>query len=262
MLDSTLMTRASPIAPQPPVRVRAVCPRAVMILALAGVFGSGVSTFILRDQTVLRWLAPIGVITVVTMLGILMLRRCMRATTRRMRADIDRLERMADSDALTAIPNRRAFARELDREFQRARRYSHSLSIVFIDLDNFKAINDTHGHAAGDVALQTLASVLTSAVRGSDLAARIGGDEFALLLVQTNADMARRVVDRIQEILTHWPFVLSQDPPVSAYIHASAGIGTLDAQTTDPSALLHAADLALYAAKGERRAAGGGSGSA
>lgn len=253
MLDSQLISGASPISPPLTVRPPTVCPWAVLALVAAGLLGCTVSALLLRHLPILRWAVPVVIIACVTVLGIAVLRRCTRATARHLSRDIDRLERLADSDSLTGIANRRAFTRELEREFGRARRYGYRLAVVFVDLDNFKVINDTYGHAAGDVALQTLASVLAGAVRGSDLAARIGGDEFALLLVQTDEEMARRVVERIQAILHRWPFVLAQDPPVSAFIRVSTGIGALGPTTADPAALLHAADTALYTAKGERR---------
>lgn len=256
MLETPLISGATPFSPPPPARTPALCPRAVLVMVAAGALGCAFSAYLLRNLSVFRWLAPVAVIATVTALGIVVMRRCATATASRLHRDIDRLERMADSDPLTGIPNRRAFSRELERELVRARRYGHALAVVFIDLDNFKMINDTHGHAAGDVALQTLAAVLASAVRTSDLAARIGGDEFALLLVQTDEEMADRVVERVQGILAHWPFVLSQEPLVSAFIQASAGIGALAPDTTDMAALLHAADIALYAAKHARRGNG------
>jgi diguanylate cyclase (GGDEF)-like protein len=110
---------------------------------------------------------------------------------------VARLEAAAFTDVLTSLANRRAFDRDLTREVARARRYEHPLSVVVLDVDGLKKVNDTQGHLAGDVLLRNLAEALRAGLREADGAYRIGGDEFALLLPQTGSQRATAVVERM-----------------------------------------------------------------
>jgi len=159
---------------------------------------------------------------------------------------VQRLERLAAEDDLTGLANRRAFNVHLSREFLRARRYGHPFSVVLVDLDGFKSINDTHGHPAGDCALVTFAGVLTSITRASDIAARLGGDEFALLLPETDAEDARRVVRRLKDALAARPVVIDTAQGFEVHLEVSAGAATLGPEIENESKLLAAADRALY----------------
>src|SRR5579875_145629 len=107
-----------------------------------------------------------------------------------LRARLAEAERLADHDALIPVLNRRAFSRELARTIAYCERYGAAASLVFFDLDGFKAVNDAHGHAAGDAALRAVAEVLTANVRDSDLVGRLGGDEFGVILAQANREVA------------------------------------------------------------------------
>src|SRR3984957_11538761 len=106
------------------------------------------------------------------------------------RARIAQLERLADEDSLAPIANRRAFVRELSRMIAFTRRYGPPSSVIYFDVNGMKQINDTHGHPAGDAALRHVAEVLCKNVRESDIVGRLGGDEFGVILAQTNQEQA------------------------------------------------------------------------
>jgi two-component system, cell cycle response regulator len=158
------------------------------------------------------------------------------------------LRELATRDAITGLLNRRAFDALLAEETDRAHRLGHPLTLVMLDLDFFKTINDAHGHAAGDAVLAAVAKVFEAQVRSIDRAARIGGEEFALVLMETGADdgleVAHRLVDmvRAQSITA-----VGVAGPLN--ITVSAGLATLPVHGETPAALLAAADKALYAAK-------------
>jgi diguanylate cyclase (GGDEF)-like protein len=142
---------------------------------------------------------------------------------------------LADHDPLTRLLNRRAFVERLEGEVARAIRYERSFSLVIGDLDGFKAVNDRLGHQAGDEALQMFARTIEKALRKSDVAFRIGGDEFALLLAEASDDDAREVIGRIRDRLDE--------------MHASFGVAACPGDAVDAQTLFRLADEALYHAK-------------
>jgi diguanylate cyclase (GGDEF)-like protein len=150
-------------------------------------------------------------------------------------AHLRELRFLADHDPLTRLLNRRAFVERLDGEVARATRYGRSFGLVLCDLDDFKELNDRHGHPAGDEALQRFARTLQSALRKGDDAFRIGGDEFALLLAEASHDDAREVVHRIRE--------------QAGEIRASFGVATCPDHARESQTLFRLADTALYEAK-------------
>jgi two-component system cell cycle response regulator len=152
------------------------------------------------------------------------------------------LRHEAHTDPLTRLPNRRALEARLGEEVTRAGRYHTGLACIMADLDGLKPINDRLGHAAGDQALQSLASVLQAELRESDFAARVGGDEFVLLLPHTSADEAMVLAGRIRSRLEE----VQVAPGVP--LHASFGVAALRAGDAG-EALVQDADRALYAAK-------------
>ncbi len=158
---------------------------------------------------------------------------------------IAELEARADVDPLLDILNRRGFDRELARAVAYVRRYGTQAALVFIDLDGFKAVNDRHGHAAGDELLKTVARQLTGRVRASDVVARFGGDEFAVLLWNVSESQAAAKARELEEAIGS---VLADE----AGFGASAGVVPLTGKTT-PAEILDAADKAMYARKRERR---------
>jgi diguanylate cyclase (GGDEF)-like protein len=162
---------------------------------------------------------------------------------------IAELEARADVDPLLDILNRRGFDRELKRSLAYVKRYGTAAALVFIDLDGFKAINDRHGHAAGDALLKAVVAGLKSHVRASDMVARLGGDEFAVLMWNLETAQASAKSHELENIIaatavTHGPARLT--------VGASAGSVPLDGDAS-PAAILEAADQAMYARKKERR---------
>lgn len=162
------------------------------------------------------------------------------------------LERLADEDSLMPIANRRAFVRELSRTMAYAQRYGTPASVVYFDLDGLKAINDGHGHAAGDAALKHVGQTLVDSVRNSDVVARLGGDEFGVLLVQTDEATARRKAAALAEAITARPLLWQGHE-----IALSASWGTHSfAGGENASAALDAADRAMYQQKRQQRGEG------
>ncbi len=158
-----------------------------------------------------------------------------------------RLQRMAHFDKLTGLPNRAYFYIELEQEIKRASRLNQKLSLMFIDLDGFKNINDTYGHNAGDVLLIETAHRLTKSIRNMDIAARIGGDEFIVLLtnVKNESDatlVAQKIIDKLNE-----DFKISKQ---TLKIGASIGIASFPEDAKDIDTLVSCADAAMYEAKG------------
>ena len=132
----------------------------------------------------------------------------MRGEVEEQKARIAYLERLADQDTLTPVVNRRAFVRELSRFVSYGERYGTPSSVIYFDLNGLKGINDTHGHAAGDAALQRVAEILTEKVRESDFVGRLGGDEFGVLLAHADeaaaTEKALQLVDAIENTTIDW----------------------------------------------------------
>lgn len=164
---------------------------------------------------------------------------------------LEALRQLATHDPLTGLLNRREFDRILTEESERAARFGGSLGLVVLDLDHFKLINDRHGHPAGDAVLREVARRLAAQVRSVDRVMRLGGEEFGLVLVQTDRADARRVAERAWEAIRAEP-VAAGEAPVLA-VTASAGVALLPGDAATPAALVTAADQALYAAKSAGR---------
>lgn len=153
------------------------------------------------------------------------------------------MKQQAITDGLTGLKTRRFFMESLQREWKGASRSGHPFSIVLIDLDNFKQINDTLGHLEGDLTLARMARVLEQKCRGSSIVARYGGDEFTILMPESNAQMASALCDRLKV----W---LATDPMLSErQIKASFGVANYPEHGATPEEVLRAADLSMYAAK-------------
>lgn len=168
-----------------------------------------------------------------------------RAARRRERAALQRVEHLAHYDALTGLPNRASLALRLDQEVARARRGGTELVAVMFDLDGFKTVNDTWGHAAGDQALVMAAERARGAMRTSDVVGRLGGDEFLALLPETSQAGAVSVAEKLREALAR-PYRLDDG---EAFMSVSLGLAVFPRHGADAAALLRAADEALYAAK-------------
>lgn len=160
------------------------------------------------------------------------------------------LQHLADHDALTGLFNRRRFEEELERELARAVRYEEAGAVLMLDVDNFKYVNDTLGHAAGDQIVGGVARLLDRRLRHTDVVARFGGDEFALLLPHTRQSEATRVAgDLLQAIRENAVVVAGR----SVHITASIGVALFDAVRQTADEVLAAADLAMYEAKDSGR---------
>jgi len=160
------------------------------------------------------------------------------------------LEQQASTDELTGVMNRRRFLEFAAEQLTRASRYCTGMSLALIDIDHFKQINDTYGHAAGDRVLKEIAQICHRKIRGIDLFARFGGDEFVLLLPDTSPDLAAAVVERIREAVISTPVDVDGVP---VKITLSVGISGLGAHETALDLLLARADQALYQAKNNGR---------
>jgi diguanylate cyclase (GGDEF)-like protein len=165
------------------------------------------------------------------------------------RARIAELERRADIDPLLDIVNRRGFERELARSLAYVKRYGAAAALVYIDLDGFKAINDQHGHAAGDALLEAVARELTTRVRASDIVARLGGDEFGVLMWNVSEPQAGV---RARELENRIEWLSLAQGPLRLGVGASAGVVPLSPDL-DAAQIINAADQAMYVRKKERR---------
>jgi diguanylate cyclase (GGDEF)-like protein len=162
---------------------------------------------------------------------------------------IAELEARADVDPLLDILNRRGFDRELARSLAYVKRYGTAAALVFIDLDGFKAVNDQHGHAAGDALLKAVARQLTGHVRASDVVARLGGDEFAVLMWNVSEPHATAKAHELETLITQ---VTVDHGGAGLAVGASAGLVPLSVTAT-PAEISDAADKAMYARKRQRR---------
>jgi diguanylate cyclase (GGDEF)-like protein/PAS domain S-box-containing protein len=159
----------------------------------------------------------------------------------------EQLRFLAEHDALTGMRNRRRFERDVAEQVGRARRYDEQAALVIIDLDGFKRINDTHGHKAGDRALKEVAYALRRRLRETDVVARIGGDEFAVLLPYAGREQAQAVVDDLRRVISGTPIAMDDGTRVS--LSASLGVALIDRDTPGDEAVLAAADRAMYGDK-------------
>lgn len=158
----------------------------------------------------------------------------------------EEMQRLATVDGMTGIYNRRHFLELADREWNRARRYGRAVSFLMIDIDHFKAINDELGHEIGDRMIVHLASLARSCKRDCDVLARIGGEEFAILLPETTMEQALAVAERLRHHVAGMPLV---EVPKPFCATVSIGVATASSDTTGVSDLMKAADQALYSAK-------------
>jgi diguanylate cyclase (GGDEF)-like protein len=158
---------------------------------------------------------------------------------------VETLDELAHQDSLIQLPNRRGFMRELERLVDRANRYGHMAAMLFIDLDGLKMINDSFGHRAGDEALIQVAELLNRGVRRSDVVARIGGDEFAILLESATEESAHETAARLVDLVCGCEFTHDGDAlPLSVAI----GVAMIDGEDT-PDLVMHRADEEMYRRK-------------
>jgi diguanylate cyclase (GGDEF)-like protein len=163
----------------------------------------------------------------------------------RTKESLAEIERLVDVDCIAPIPNRRAFMRRLSWAINMHQRYQHPSTILYFDINDFKTINDQYGHAAGDIAIRHVSQLLGTAMRESDFLARIGGDEFAVIMYYANEDAAKMRGAKIAETLQNTPFMFNGKP---VHITTAYGYHSLH-QGDDAESALAAADMSMYVDK-------------
>lgn len=161
---------------------------------------------------------------------------------------VDQVKQLAYLDGLTGIFNRRFFELRLAEEMERARRFNVGMAVIMIDIDRFKMLNDEFGHLLGDEALRQISSLFHQNVRKLDVVCRYGGEEFAILLSQTEPQFALAVAEKLRKVVQDWQF-----PGVPRRVTISSGVATFPRHGTTRDELIKAADAALYRAKQEGR---------
>jgi diguanylate cyclase (GGDEF)-like protein len=169
----------------------------------------------------------------------------LRGQVAQLQERVELLDELAHQDTLIKLPNRRGFMRELERLVDRVKRYDRQAAMLFIDLDGLKMINDSFGHRAGDEALIEVAQLLSKGVRRSDVVARIGGDEFAILLENASEDSAHETAARLADMVCDCEFTHDGDAlPLSIAI----GVAMIGADDT-PESVMDRADEEMYRRK-------------
>jgi two-component system cell cycle response regulator len=169
----------------------------------------------------------------------------------RLRDSVQHTIEMAITDPLTGLNNRRHLERHFATLIETGAREERPVTAVFLDIDYFKSINDTYGHAAGDEVLKAFARRVRQSVRGIDLVARYGGEEFVVVMPDTESEVAYRIAERLRETIAAEPFAL--DGGVRVRVTVSAGIASVNSPDDTPQSVLKRCDEALYQAKGAGR---------
>jgi len=159
---------------------------------------------------------------------------------------------LAATDPLTGLHNRRYLAAHLSRQITRSKETRKPCTVLILDIDHFKRINDTYGHQAGDEVLKALADSFKFNIRGIDLACRYGGEEFVIVMPETELAVAEKVAERLREAIAERHFKTGEGKP-EIPVTASIGIATLDPATDTAQSLIERADKALYEAKASGR---------
>lgn len=161
---------------------------------------------------------------------------------------IEELKEQSSMDKLTELYNRSYLEPFLESEIDTAKKKNQKVSVIMVDMDHFKEINDTYGHIAGDHVLMIFAQVVLKCIRKTDIIARYGGDEFLVVLPNTDTDTAKSVAERIREDVSE-TYIPPVDNVVISSIHCSVGISTYPVHCDSKTSLIRTSDLALYMAK-------------
>jgi diguanylate cyclase (GGDEF)-like protein len=217
------------------------CGRLEVLAVVVAVFLTWLIANVLLSQpgesgAVLSW-------NIMTRFGILVLIAYTVSLQANLRKAFERERLRADTDRLTGLLNKAAFGERVEEEMNMARRYNHPLSLAFIDLDNFKQVNDTEGHARGDLLLQMVSQTILHSIRKTDVAGRIGGDEFAICYSETGEEHIREAVGKLVRDLE---IMTSQS---GWQVSASIGVVTCNRLSDSYDSLLGQADQLMYLAK-------------
>ena len=169
--------------------------------------------------------------------------------TRELTQANEKLHALASTDGLTGLLNRRAFMDEAKNKFDLAKRHQRPLSLLMLDVDNFKRVNDDYGHQVGDLVLHQLAGVIKNSLRGTDIVGRIGGEEFAVVLPETSLDQTVELTERLLSTIRN----IKIEAQTTFNITASIGVATVPPTVSELESVLKEADDALYKAKAEGR---------
>lgn len=187
------------------------------------------------------WVASSATAAILQSLG-----RQVQRTIERLHNQAQRLATLANTDPLTQLANRRYLLEQLEREFDRALRYRRPLSLLYLDLDGFKGINDKYGHLFGDEVLRGAAKAMRAVLRSTDLMARIGGDEFAVLMPETNLAGASQATEKLRRALASYSRQMDADIPALSFC---AGVSQVNPDDQSIEDMLKRADDAQYMAK-------------
>ena len=163
----------------------------------------------------------------------------------------EKLHRLATTDPLTGVSNRRHFMNRIQYELDRSKRYNGESALMIIDLDHFKKVNDTHGHAIGDTTLITVSEAAMSSLRKIDEFGRLGGEEFGVLLPETDMETAAIVAERLRQSIAARPVCRSKD--IKVFVTASIGVTLMRPDDETTESIFERADAALYEAKAQGR---------
>jgi len=255
LVAATALVAARAMSRTPRI-TRAIGRRSVM-LAFIGLAAHQVQFIALGTDAIIRrefplWIATLGLVDVLLYFGLAMgLVIWLLEEERQATMDAAaKIEKIAYHDSLTGLPNRQLFLNQMGMALHRARRTNTIVAVLFLDLDRFKVVNDSLGHAAGDLLLQTVSERIRSAVRGDDSVTRLGGDEFAVLCTEVGTpEDAMMVAERIIAAVKR-PIPLEGQ---EVFVTTSLGISLYPADATHPEGLLKNADAAMYRAKAQGR---------
>jgi len=163
---------------------------------------------------------------------------------------IDSLRNEAMHDGMTGLLNHKFFEKRLDEEIERSERYQEKITLLFLDLDNFKRINDTYGHQFGDYVLKVTASIIEDNVRNIDIVSRYGGEEFSVILINANKEISFKTAERIRKQIEDYDFI---EGTIKEHLTISIGMGEYPADAKNKEDLIRYSDHRMYMAKNDGR---------